>query len=240
MYKWYKYLFIILQITKYGEIYTSGTTSPLTTTGNVNGSPRNILDDGSGNMSIAGNLNVHNTLNMTTTSGQVITFTGQGGDAYITDELNLHFPNATSTYTWHINNGSKQLLTLGIGVGNAGDLDIAGGLTIAGNFNIANHMITNFGDVPGSITGIYYATTMTGMVQISDAEFVNSTGQSILVIFQPRGGEATGLPGGSSGFNNLTAPLGSAGATYVYFGILNNGGYIDYKSVTINYFWMAA
>ncbi|EQB74241.1 MAG: hypothetical protein AMDU4_FER2C00018G0005 [Ferroplasma sp. Type II] len=82
-------------------------------------------------MSIAGNLNVAHTLAMTTTSGQVITFTGQGG-AYIGHNLNFHFPNATSTYTWNITNGSTQLLTLGIGVGNAGDLSIAGGLTISG------------------------------------------------------------------------------------------------------------
>ena len=99
-------------------------------------------------------------------------------------------------------------------------------------------MITNFGNMTGAVNGDFYASGMTGMVQVTDSEFINNTGQTILVIFQKSNSAAIGAPAASSSFNDLTDT--STTAAYVHFGILSNGGYIDYETETINYFWMAA
>ena len=70
------------------------------------------------------NLGNANTWTAEQTFNNSIYFTGQGGGAYISENMNLHFPNATSTYTWNLSNSSDPLFTVGIGSGNAGDVTL--------------------------------------------------------------------------------------------------------------------
>lgn len=184
----------------------------------------NTLDDGYGNMTIAGHLNANDS----------IYFTGQGGGAYISENMNLHFPNATSTYTWRINNGGGELFQLGIGSGNTGEV------TLYNNLNMQTHQIIGFGYTNGGLVdSAFTATTMTGVVMLdTDNTFNNGTGQTIIVLSQEWTGASTGAPGSSAEYTELINSTGNA--TYVHFGILGAGGNMTYLSESMVYFWISA
>lgn len=129
---------------------------------------RNTLDDGSGNMSVAGALSVSGNI---TADGSLYTdnnvyFTGQGGSCYIDKNMNFRFPDASGSDTWGIDDSSgSRVFSVGIesgslsmsnritsynGVGTAGFgvpaiiyADGTSGYTGGGNFTIYSVSYSN-------------------------------------------------------------------------------------------------
>lgn len=112
-------------------------------------------------------------------------------------------------------------------------LNSSGDMSVSGSLTVSSGIFGSMGTVADGTSG-YSASQAIGVAEIQSGgyQFTNSTGRTIVVMFTATG-QGSGAPAGTSGFTLLAGYFSDG----MNIGYLNDGGYIQYDSYNMVYFW---
>ena len=207
----------------------------------------NTLDNGSGDMTIAGSLTINEAASTTT---RAITF-DSSGYTFIDTYGNFHLTqsdqswgvidNTTGTTFFFLENSAYQVSTLNNTLDNgSGAMTVASTLSVSGEIKgnpSQKPLYSGFGSFEGTYSSDFTATYAFGSVVVDAGySFTNGTGGTIVVIFEAQDGDSIAGAGVTGGTIYYLAPTNGTDA-YVHIIAMDTSAYLQYNSFAISYTW---